>query len=68
MKTKTKNGGGYVAATPQATGKDANEGPLIDFASDMKKELPSKNQNQGRNSVKRTETDSSNDAFFDAYE
>ncbi len=63
-KTRAKNGGDDISAMLQATGKDANEGPLIDFASDVKKELPS----QGRASVKRTVTDSSNDAFFDSYE
>lgn len=58
----------------QATGKDKNarDGgePLIDFASDMKKELPKADQSskaQG-SGVKRSETESSSDAFFDALE
>ncbi|RYP07105.1 hypothetical protein DL764_002737 [Monosporascus ibericus] len=62
-----------VSAMLQATGKGAEEGPLIDFASDMKKDLPPSSQQASQQpqnvpAVKRSETDGSNDAFFDAHE
>ena len=59
----------------QATGKDKTARndvePLIDFAGDMKKDLPTTANQSGKtreSTMKRSETESSNDAFFDAHE
>lgn len=42
------------------TGKPAPDGPLIDFAKDLKKDLP-----PAKADLKRSETGDSNDVFFD---
>jgi oxysterol-binding protein-related protein 8 len=43
-----------------STGKPAPEGPLIDFAQDLKKDLPA-----SKGGLKRSDTAESNDEFFD---
>lgn len=47
-----------------STGQKAPEGPLIDFTTDMKHDLPKTQPAQAP--LKRSETEESNDAFFDA--
>ncbi|KAK7742170.1 Oxysterol-binding protein OBPa [Diatrype stigma] len=74
--TTAKKSSQDISAMLQATGKDATgEGPLIDFAGDMKQDLPSTPKNQTQHSspgLNKSETESSNDdvnnAFFDARE
>lgn len=44
------------------TGQKAPDGPLIDFAGDLKKDLPQSQPAQ----LHRSQTEDSNDAFFDA--
>ncbi|KAK9421595.1 putative Oxysterol-binding protein-like protein OBPalpha [Seiridium unicorne] len=48
-----------------STGHKAPEGPLIDFSADMKHTLPQTQPTQP-STLKRNETEESNDAFFDA--
>lgn len=49
-----------------STGEQAHDGPLIDFTSDMKHNLPTSSQSTHPSNLKRSETEESNDAFFDA--
>ena len=44
----------------ESTGKPAPDGPLIDFAQDLKKDLPT-----SAGELKRSDTTESNDEFFD---
>lgn len=53
-----------IAAMLQSTGQKP-DGPLIDFAGDLKKNLPATPKTPGPNRV-RGDTGESNDAFFDA--
>lgn len=65
----TRTGSNDVSAMLQATGKEAEEGPLIDFAGDVKKNLPEPGQKpQNPAAMTRSETGGSNDDFFDARE
>lgn len=52
-----------------STGKEAPGGPLIDFGADLKKDLPSA-ENHGNNKnkpiIRRSETEDTDDAFYDA--
>ncbi|KAI0970463.1 Oxysterol-binding protein [Xylaria arbuscula] len=50
----------------ESTGKKA-DGPLIDFTGDLKETLPA-DQSKTSSTVKRSDTEESNDAFFDAEE
>ena len=51
----------------EATGQKA-DGPLLDFSGDLKENLPSAKTNNAPSSMKRADTEESNDAFFDAEE
>lgn len=48
-----------------STGEKAPDGPLLDFTSDMKSDLP-KTQPGVHSHLQRTQTEESNDDFFDA--
>ncbi|KAI1333140.1 Oxysterol-binding protein [Xylariaceae sp. FL0255] len=52
-----------ISAMLNATGQKANGGPLLDFTTDMKNDLPSTNAG-----LKRADTAESNNEFFDAEE
>ena len=53
---------GTIQHMLEGTGQQKPEGPLIDFTTDMKKELP---KNGKPTDLKRSETEESHDEFFD---
>ncbi|KAH7027513.1 uncharacterized protein B0I36DRAFT_327258 [Microdochium trichocladiopsis] len=64
-----KSGSQDISAMLQTTGKEAGEGPLIDFGADLKKDLPAaETKDDGKNKpiIRRSETEDTDDAFYDA--
>lgn len=63
------NGNNDITSMLHSTGKEAPGGPLIDFGADLKKDLPSA-ENHGNNKnkpiIRRSETEDTDDAFYDA--
>ncbi|KAJ1327632.1 oxysterol-binding protein-related protein 8 [Microdochium nivale] len=68
-----------ISAMLRTTGKEASQGPLIDFAVDLKKNLPatttvngndkvntSNSEDKNKPTIRRSETEDTDDAFFDA--
>ncbi|KAI0468761.1 Oxysterol-binding protein [Xylaria cf. heliscus] len=62
VKTENKRPSSDITNLLEATGQKAN-GPLLDFTSDLKRNLPADKE---KATIKRADTEDSNDAFFDA--